>query len=61
MKNAVHSFVALGAALAAILVAAPSAVAQQKTFTLRLNHVLGPNEPFHRGFQDWAKRVDERT
>jgi tripartite ATP-independent transporter DctP family solute receptor len=61
MKRAVHLSVALGAALAATLLGAPAADAQQKTFTLRLNHVLGPNEPFHRGFQDWAKRVDERT
>lgn len=51
------------AALAALFAAATAAPAeaQQKTFTLRLNHVLGPNEPFHRGFQDWAKRVEERT
>jgi TRAP-type transport system periplasmic protein len=61
MKRAVHMSVALGATLAAMLAGAPAVEAQQKTFTLRLNHVLGPNEPFHRGFQDWAKRVDERT
>jgi TRAP-type C4-dicarboxylate transport system substrate-binding protein len=32
-----------------------------RTFTLRLNHVLAPSEPYHAGFQTWAKRVDERT
>ncbi|NNM71487.1 TRAP transporter substrate-binding protein DctP [Enterovirga sp. DB1703] len=48
-------------AFAAAALAGSTAEAQQKTFTLRLNHVLGPNEPFHRGFQDWAKRVEERT
>ncbi|TCT07731.1 C4-dicarboxylate TRAP transporter substrate-binding protein [Aquabacter spiritensis] len=40
------------------LLAAP-AVAQQ--FTLRFNHVLGPREPFHQGFLDWAKAVEART
>ncbi len=61
MRRAVHLSLAFGAAVAAAMSAAPAAQAQQKTFTLRLNHVLGPNEPFHRGFQDWAKRVEERT
>ena len=41
---------------------APRAPAQaQKTFTLKFNHVLGPKEPYHDGFHEWAKRVDERT
>lgn len=30
-------------------------------YTLRFNHVLGPNHPYHAGFQKWAKRVAERT
>ncbi|MCF6369108.1 C4-dicarboxylate TRAP transporter substrate-binding protein [Rhizobium halophilum] len=33
----------------------------QDTYTLRFNHVLGPSEPFHEGFMNWAKRVEERT
>jgi TRAP-type C4-dicarboxylate transport system substrate-binding protein len=33
----------------------------QETYTLRFNHVLGPNEPFHQGFLKWAAAVDERT
>jgi TRAP-type transport system periplasmic protein len=32
-----------------------------RTFTLRHNHVLAPSEPYHQGFQTWAKRVEERT
>lgn len=48
----------LGLGLAAVLGTAAQA---QQTFTLRFNHVLGPSEPFHRGFQNWAKRVEERT
>ena len=51
---------AAGVTLALAMPTAQQALAQ-KTFTLRLNHVLGPNEPYHRGFQDWAKRVEERT
>lgn len=37
-----------------------TAAAQQK-FELKFNHVLGPKEPYHAGFQKWAKRVAERT
>ncbi len=37
-----------------------SALAQQK-YVLKFNHVLGPSEPYHLGFQKWAKAVDERT
>jgi tripartite ATP-independent transporter DctP family solute receptor len=32
-----------------------------KTFTLKLNHVLSPREPYHEGFMNWSKRVEERT
>jgi TRAP-type C4-dicarboxylate transport system substrate-binding protein len=37
-----------------------SAIAQQK-HVLKFNHVLGPSEPYHLGFQKWAKSVDEKT
>ncbi|MCA6108644.1 C4-dicarboxylate TRAP transporter substrate-binding protein [Bradyrhizobium cenepequi] len=60
MRRLAHLSAVLGGALAALFASSPAADAQQ-TFTLRLNHVLGPNEPFHRGFQDWAKRVEQRT
>ena len=30
-------------------------------YTLKFNHVLAPNEPYHEGFLEWAKRVEERT
>lgn len=50
------------ASAAAVLAFASSPVVEaQQTFTLRFNHVLGPNEPYHKGFQDWAARVAERT
>ncbi|HKX38763.1 MAG TPA: C4-dicarboxylate TRAP transporter substrate-binding protein [Burkholderiales bacterium] len=29
--------------------------------TLKFNHVLGPKEPYHAGFQQWAKAVESRT
>jgi len=48
------------AALALGVTLGGPALAQQ-TYTLRLNHVLGPREAFHAGFQDWAKRVEART
>ena len=44
----------------ALLAAASPSLAQQK-YTLKFNHVLGPKEPYHQGFQNWAKRVGERT
>jgi tripartite ATP-independent transporter DctP family solute receptor len=47
------------AAVAVILAAAPSGA--QQTYKLRFNHVLGPSEPYHKGFQAWAERVKERT
>ncbi len=37
-----------------------SAFAQQK-YMLKFNHVLGPKEPYHLGFQKWAKAVGEKT
>jgi tripartite ATP-independent transporter DctP family solute receptor len=48
------------AALGLTALSTSGAVAQ-KTFTLRFNHVLAPTEPYHQGFQTWAKRVEERT
>ena len=37
-----------------------SAFGQQK-YTLKFNHVLGQKEPYHMGFTNWAKSVEERT
>src|SRR5512136_2331632 len=33
----------------------------QQKFVLKFNHVLGASEPYHLGFQKWAKSVDEKT
>jgi tripartite ATP-independent transporter DctP family solute receptor len=45
--------------IAGLVFAAGPLPAQE--FTLRFNHVLGPSEPYHKGFLKWAKRVEERT
>ena len=60
MRHA-NTIAAIAGTVLAVAGAAAPALAQQKTFTLRLNHVLGPSEPYHAGFQAWARRVDERT
>ena len=47
------------AGTAATAIAAPYTRAQaQQKFTLKFNHVLGPREPYHDGFQKWAKAVE---
>ena len=33
----------------------------QQKYVLKFNHVLGPKEPYHQGFTDWAKAVDAKT
>ena len=52
--------IAAAAALVAVATAAPDSAAQER-FLLRFNHVLGPSEPYHQGFQSWAERVRART
>ena len=63
MNHRITRMLSLGAALALSLAAvATSAQAQApKTYVLKFNHVLGPKEPYHQGFTNWAKRVEERT
>jgi TRAP-type C4-dicarboxylate transport system substrate-binding protein len=60
----IASMLRLGAVAVALSLTAGAAtgpaVAQER-FTLRFNHVLGPTEPYHEGFQAWARRVGERT
>src|SRR4030043_2037903 len=33
----------------------------QPKYTLKFNHVLGQKEPYHQGFTNWAKAVEEKT
>jgi len=48
---------ALSMALACNIVQAQA----PKTYSLKFNHVLGPKEPYHEGFLNWAKAVEART
>ena len=48
--------------LAATVLALACTLAQaQAKHSLKFNHVLGPKEPYHQGFLDWAKAVEART
>jgi len=40
---------------------APMPAFGQQKYVLKFNHVLGPSEPYHQGFQTWAKSVEEKT
>jgi TRAP-type transport system periplasmic protein len=61
MRNWLRMVLVALAALSAVLVGTNSQAQPAKTFVLKFNHVLGPKEPYHAGFQTWAKRVEERT
>ncbi|MCX7856634.1 MAG: C4-dicarboxylate TRAP transporter substrate-binding protein [Deltaproteobacteria bacterium] len=39
----------------------PVTLAQQPKYVLKFNHVLGPQEPHHAGFQKWTKNGFDRT
>jgi tripartite ATP-independent transporter DctP family solute receptor len=54
-----RTLIPLCMAIATAALASLPAAAQN--VTLRFNHVLGATEPYHLGFQEWAKRVEERT
>jgi len=43
-----------------VLLLAMPAFGQQK-YVLKFNHVLGQKEPYHQGFLNWAKNVEEKT
>ena len=59
MKNG-KRFLLLTVLLLSFALICTPAFGQQK-FVLKFNHVLGPTEPYHQGFQNWAKSVDEKT
>jgi tripartite ATP-independent transporter DctP family solute receptor len=46
---------------AAVLALACTLAQAQAKHSLKFNHVLGPKEPYHQGFLDWAKAVEART
>ena len=43
-----------------VLLLAMPALGQQK-YVLKFNHVLGQKEPYHQGFTNWSKAVEEKT
>jgi len=43
-----------------LVVVCTTAFGQQK-YVLKFNHVLGQKEPYHLGFTNWAKAVEEKT
>jgi tripartite ATP-independent transporter DctP family solute receptor len=47
--------------LAVLLASACVAGHTQPKHSLKFNHVLGPKEPYHEGFLEWAKAVEART
>jgi TRAP-type C4-dicarboxylate transport system substrate-binding protein len=64
MKRRVHmkslkAFSIIVAVFMVLLLAMP-AFGQQK-YVLKFNHVLGQKEPYHQGFLNWAKAVEEKT
>ncbi len=60
MKGYKKYFVFLVVFIALPLVFTLPAFGQQK-FVLKFNHVLGVKEPYHLGFTEWAKAVDQKT
>ena len=49
-------------ALVAVVLGLACTLAQAQTkHSLKFNHVLGPKEPYHEGFLNWAKAVEART
>ena len=61
MRNWTRVVLLAVAALPTALVGTAGHAQPAKTFVLKFNHVLGPKEPYHAGFQTWARRVQERT
>ncbi|MBS1212020.1 MAG: C4-dicarboxylate transporter [Proteobacteria bacterium] len=59
MKTATRMTLLLGGTV--LLLAVVCATAQAGTYVLKFNHVLGQKEPYHQGFTNWAKAVEEKT
>jgi tripartite ATP-independent transporter DctP family solute receptor len=45
----------------ALLLALVPVTARAGTYVLKFNHVLGAKEPYHQGFLNWAKAVEQKT
>lgn len=60
MKNTQKMVVIITIAVLALAFTGPAAQAAAK-YVLKFNHVLSPKDPFHAGFQKWAKNVKAKT
>ncbi len=60
MKNGEKMMMLAAVMVFSLAVVCTSAFGQQK-YVLKFNHVLGPKEPYHMGFTNWAKAVEEKT
>ena len=60
MKNAKRIIMLAAVMVLSLAVVYTPAFGQQK-YVLKFNHVLGQKEPYHQGFTNWAKAVEEKT
>jgi len=60
MKNAKRIMILAGIMVLSLAFVCPTAFGQPK-YVLKFNHVLGPKEPYHLGFTNWAKNVEAKT
>ncbi|OGB92676.1 MAG: C4-dicarboxylate ABC transporter [candidate division NC10 bacterium RIFCSPLOWO2_12_FULL_66_18] len=61
MRTATRALMLLALVALSLAVIGATAEAQAPKFVLKFNHVLGAKEPYHLGFLNWAKRVEEKT
>ena len=61
MRTASRALMLLAVMILSLAVICATAQAQAPKFVLKFNHVLGAKEPYHQGFLNWAKSVEEKT
>ena len=61
MRTATRALTLLAVMILSLAVICETAQAQAPKYVLKFNHVLGAKEPYHLGFLNWAKRVEEKT
>jgi tripartite ATP-independent transporter DctP family solute receptor len=61
MKAATRTLILLTVMVLSLAVVCATAQAQSPKYVLKFNHVLGAKEPYHQGFLNWAKAVEEKT
>jgi len=60
MKRADNILMVVAILVLALALVSPPVQAASK-YVLKFNHVLAPTDPYHAGFQKWAKSVKEKT